>query len=48
MIHVILNLHCMFADYEVLIVKLLTGSFQQFDKEGSGEAEMNVTEVSSV
>lgn len=33
---------------EVLIVKLLTGSFQQFDKEGSGEAEINVTEVSSV
>ena len=26
----------------------LTGSYQQFDKEGSGVAEMNVTEVISV
>lgn len=26
----------------------LTGYFKQFDKEGSGAAEMNITEVSSV
>lgn len=26
----------------------LTGSFQQLDKEGSGAAEMNLTEVSDV
>lgn len=29
-------------------ITFLTGSFQQLDKEGSGEAELNLTEVSSV
>lgn len=28
------------------IICFFTGSFQQFDKDGSGEAELNLTEVS--
>uniref|UniRef100_A0A8C2ZZE9 Calpain 1, (mu/I) large subunit a n=1 Tax=Cyclopterus lumpus TaxID=8103 RepID=A0A8C2ZZE9_CYCLU len=39
-----------FDNFICCLVKLeaMFRSFQQFDKEGSGEAEMNVTEVSSV
>lgn len=36
-------------DYTIVKTwNFLTGYFQQFDKEGSGVAEMNITEVSSV